>query len=375
MMNLGTNELPAPSSDAILHSEVLQQVILEAIEKNQGRISFEKFMELALYAPGLGYYSAGSEKIGAEGDFVTAPEISPLFSYSIASYCEKMFSKIGSNAILEFGAGSGKMALDILTYLHKQKKIPTHYFILETSAQLQQKQRHTFEKNAPHLLPFVHWLKTLPSDFHGIMLANEVLDAFPVSRFLIEKAAVKEYYVGWENNAFVWLTGECESPYLLDEITQIKKDFLGNVEHYVSEINLRARAWINSLSQSLMKGAILLIDYGFPREVYYHPQRSEGTLMCHYRHRSHPNPLILVGLQDITAHVDFSFVAQCAAKANLVLHEYTTQAHFLLNSGILALVDQEMDTLKRLSISREIQILTMPHEMGELFKVMVLYSL
>jgi SAM-dependent MidA family methyltransferase len=366
------SQLPEPSPDAILHAEILRKFILDTIERNHGKISFEKFMELALYAPGLGYYSAGSEKIGIEGDFVTAPEISSLFSYSIASYCEKMFPKIGNTDILEFGAGSGKMAIDILSYLHEQKGIFAHYFILEISAHLQRKQRDAFEKNAPHLIPFVHWLQTLPTDFNGIMLANEILDALPVQRFLIEKSTVKEYYVGWEKDSFVWLTDKCESLYLLDEIQPIKKDLLGNVDYYVSEINLRARAWINSLSKSLKKGAVLLIDYGFPREVYYHPQRLEGTLMCHYRHRSHPNPLILVGLQDITAHVDFSFVAQCATQADLVLHEYTTQAHFLLNCGILSLAEQTTDNLKQLNISREIQILTMPHEMGELFKVMVL---
>lgn len=364
--------LPAPSAEAITHAQELLRLIITKIDQQEGKISFEEFMNLALYAPGLGYYSAGSEKIGAQGDFTTAPEISSLFSYSIAKQCQKFFDQLGAGDILEFGAGSGKMAIDILTYLQNQQVMPSHYFILETSADLKQRQFEAFQKKAPHLLKWVQWLETLPSDFNGIMLANEVLDALPVHRFIIENQQIKECYVGWENESFVWIVAEPESEYLLEEASKIKKDFLADVDYYMSEINLRAKAWINSVSKSLKKGVILLIDYGFPREVYYHRQRCEGTLMCHYRHFAQPNPLILVGLQDITAHVDFSFVADCAAQVGLTLNEYTTQAAFLLDNGILDLVEQQDDLLKRLSVSREIQTLTMPHEMGELFKVMTL---
>lgn len=245
------------------------------------------------------------------------------------------------------------------------------YFILETSAELKHRQQQTFEKNAPHLLPHVQWLDTLPAHFNGIMLANEVLDAMPVHRFLIQDNQIQEYYVGWENGAFIWLTDN-PAPEVQEEVMRIKEEYLPDVTHYTSEINLRARAWLNSLSESLSQGAILLIDYGFPQEVYYHPQRSEGTLMCHYRHRAHPDPLILVGLQDITAHVDFSFIAESAVRAGLTVAEYTTQATFLLNSGILDLVEEQTDLVKRLEISRQIQTLIMPQEMGELFKVMIL---
>lgn len=364
--------LPPPSPEAVAHGFLLADVILQAIEKNQGKITFEQFMELALYAPGLGYYSAGSHKIGAQGDFITAPEISPLFSYAVARQCEEILGLLNGGDILEFGGGSGQMALDILSYLRKRQALPRHYFILETSAQLQARQRETFEKCDPDLLACVQWISSLPCNFQGIMLANEVLDAFPVHRFLIQQKGVQEYYVEYQNNKFIWATHAPSSERLKEEILCIKRDFLSDARVYTSEINLRAAAWINSLNDSLAKGVILLIDYGFPRPIYYHPQRLSGTLMCHYRHRSHPDPLILIGLQDITAHVDFSFVAECAQKIGLAIGGYTAQGAFLLQCGLLELADIPLNTVERISISRQIQILTMPHEMGELFKVLLL---
>jgi len=367
------NNWPSPSTDAISHANSLCDVIIKTIEEQQGKISFAQFMQLALYAPGLGYYSAGSEKIGASGDFVTAPEISPLFSYSIAKQCQQILAHLGEGDILEFGAGSGKMAVDILTYLSDKNILPKNYFILETSAELKQRQLTTFEQNAAHLLPHVQWLNTLPTHFKGIMLANEVLDAMPVNRFLITDNDIQEYYVGWHNEEFTWLTDKPTSSNLTHEIIKIKQECLSDpVEHYTSEINLHAPAWLHSVGDSLTQGALLLIDYGFPRNIYYHPQRAEGTLMCHYRHRAHANPLILVGLQDITAHVDFSSIAKAAAKAKFAVAGYTTQADFLLNCGILDLVGQQSNLKQQLAMSQQIQTLIMPHEMGELFKVMLL---
>lgn len=366
------NNWPSPSAEAISHANVLVDHIIQTIKQQGGKIPFAQFMELALYAPTLGYYSAGSKKIGSEGDFTTAPEISALFSYSVAKQCEEIFDRLEDGNILEFGAGSGKMAVDILSYLATRNALPKHYFILETSAELKQRQRETFEKNAPHLLSHIQWLDSLPTYFNGVMLANEVIDAMPVHRFLINGNDIQEYYVGWENDVFIWLTDNPTSPQLLDEINKIKKECLPHAMHYTSEFNLRGGAWLRSLSESLAKGAILLIDYGFSRDSYYHPDRSEGTLMCHYRHRAHSNPLILVGLQDITAHVDFSFIAESAIKTGLTVAGYTTQAAFLLNCGILDLIEESPSLVKRLEISRQIQTLTMPHEMGELFKVMLL---
>lgn len=363
--------LPPPSPDAIAHASLLLALIQNLLEKQQGKMPFEQFMALALYAPTLGYYSAGAKKIGFDGDFVTAPEISPLFGYCLARQCQSIFDSLKGGDILEFGAGSGKMAIDILSYLAGQKALPEHYFILETSADLIQRQQQNFKDNAPHLLPYVQWLSTLPKHFKGIMIANEVLDAMPVHRFSIEENTIQEYYVGWQNDAFVWLTDKpCDR--VREEILRIQQEGLLHENHYTSEINLRAAAWIKAVSDSLEKGALLLIDYGFPRNIYYHPQRKEGTLMCHYHHRAHPDPLTLVGLQDITAHVDFSFVAQCAINAGFLMSGYTTQSKFLLNCGLLDLVNSEADLPERLATSRQIQTLTMPHEMGELFKVMLL---
>jgi SAM-dependent MidA family methyltransferase len=358
--------LPPPSPDAIAHASLLLELMQNFLEKQHGKMSFEQFMSLALYAPGLGYYSAGAKKIGFDGDFITAPEISSLFSYCLARQCNNILDSLEGGDILEFGAGSGKMAVDILSYLAKQKALPAHYFIVETSADLIQRQKQNFQDNAPHLLSYVRWLSALPLHFKGVMIANEVLDAMPVHRFSIEGDTLQEYYVGWQNDAFIWLKDKpCDR--VREAIIQIQQEGLLRENHYTSEINLRAAAWIKTVSDSLEKGAVLLIDYGFPRNIYYHSQRSEGTLMCHYQHRAHPNPLILVGLQDITAHVDFSFVAQCAINAGFLMSGYTTQSKFLLNCGLLNLVNAEADLSERLATSRQIQTLTMPHEMGESF--------
>lgn len=366
--------LPPPAAFAITHANALVDHIIQVINQQNGKISFAQFMELSLYTPGLGYYAAGSRKIGAEGDFMTAPEISPLFSYCLAKQCAEIFDQLGGGNLLEFGAGSGKMAVDILTYLADHHALPEYYFILETSAELKQRQQATFEQHAPHFLSHIQWLTTLPSNFNGIMLANEVIDALPVHRFLVNSQQdIQEYYVGWNNDEFIWLTDKPSCSEFTTAVEKIQQDYLTDrVTPYTSEINLYASAWLRSLNESLNRGAILLIDYGFSGDVYYHPERSEGTLMCHYRHRAHPNPLILIGLQDITAHVDFSFIAESAVKMGLTVAGYTTQADFLLNCGLLDWVQSEKNLVNRLEISRQIQTLTMPHEMGELFKVLLL---
>jgi SAM-dependent MidA family methyltransferase len=371
-------ELPAPSPDAISHANQLVHFIVQEIEKNQGKISFERFMELALYAKGLGYYSAGCEKIGPAGDFITAPETSALFSCALAKKCAQILSQLQGGDILEFGAGSGKMALDILNELDRQGALPNHYFILETSAPLKQRQKKLFARQAKNLLAKVKWVEKLPADFKGIMLANEVLDAFPVQRFRALNNKVEEYYVGWKDNAFYWLTDAPESTEILEKLNRLRIE-LGLENNYVSEINLRMPAWLNTVANSLSAGVILLIDYGFPRSAYYHPDRCNGTLMCHYRHHAHPDPLILVGLQDITAHVDFTLVAESALAAGLTVASYATQAAFLIDCGILELYEKQYNALaaenalqKTLTLSQQMQTLTMPHEMGELFKAMVL---
>lgn len=370
------NNLPKPGFEAQNHSESLQNVIHNEIKQNKGRISFARFMELALYYPGFGYYSAGSVKIGKEGDFITAPEVSSLFSRCIARQCQQILKALPTDSqIIEFGAGSGIMAVDILLELEQLNCLPFQYSIIEVSAELRQRQELTFSLKAPHLISRVKWLDALPlQPFHGIVLANEVLDAMPVHRFAKIDNVMKEIFISSASDEFTYEFGEASSDELAIHFKDLDKNYLKNNDNYLSEINLMISAWIKSLSSFLQQGVILLIDYGFPGSEYYHPDRSSGTLMCHYRHRCHTDPLILIGLQDITSHVDFTAVAESALANGLQVAGYTHQAGFLLNCGLIKLESPLVnhDMISRFEHSRQIQVLTSAAEMGELFKVMAL---
>lgn len=363
--------LPVPDSDAQSHSEELINLIRDEITRAGGRISFARYMELALFAPGLGYYSAGSRKFGEQGDFVTAPEISSLFSRTLARQVAEVFQVLGDGDVLEVGGGSGVMAADMLTQLESHNALPTRYLILELSADLRERQKALLTEQVPHLLNRVTWLDELPqSGFRGVVVANELLDALPVHCFSIEADGVKERFVSWSDDRFQWSSGEPETTQLRDQIKTLAGDLPVG---YVSEINLAANAWISSIAQMMESGVVLLIDYGFPRDEYYHPQRSTGTLMCHYRHRAHDDPFVYPGLQDITAHVDFTAIAEAAVDTGLDVSGYTSQAYFLLGNGLTELADEcENNEKEQLLVAQQIRTLTMPGEMGELFKVMAL---
>lgn len=365
-------DLPPPSPEAQAHSERLQELIREEIKAGGGHIGFDRFMELALYAPGLGYYSAGSGKFGEAGDFVTAPELSPLFSRCLARQCAEVLGGIGGGEILEFGAGSGVMAADILAELACHDQLPQRYCILELSADLRQRQRETIEQKVPELASNVVWLDVLPEPgFSGVVLANEVLDAMPVHRFVIDNGEPHELDVVWDGKEFQLESGPPDAA-LYTRLKQLQQQYVF-AEGYSSEINLRAEEWVRSLAGFLEQGVALLIDYGFPQREFYHPQRSMGTLMCHYRHRAHDDALTLVGLQDITAHVDFTAVGEAALAAGLAVRGYTSQANFLIANGLTELLAEvEGDIRAQLVQSAQVKRLTMPGEMGELFKVMAL---
>jgi SAM-dependent MidA family methyltransferase len=364
-------DLPPPSADALQHSQRLQAMIIDEIEDNGGHIGFDRFMELALYAPGLGYYSAGSHKFGEAGDFITAPELSTLFSRCLANQCAEVLQKTGGD-ILEFGAGSGVMAADILAELERLNCLPEHYYILELSADLRQRQQQTIKDKVPQLLDCVSWLDALPEvGFCGVIVANEVLDAMPVHRFRIHDGEPHELHVVWDGKVFELQEGPADAA-LYARIKQLQETFRWD-EGYTSEINLRAEEWVRSLGDFLKQGVALLIDYGFPRHEFYHPQRNEGTLMCHYRHRAHDNALQWVGLQDITAHVDFTAIGEVALDAGLAVRGYTNQAAFLIANGLTELLEQAEGNMRQhLTLSAQVKRLTMPSEMGELFKVMAL---
>ncbi len=360
--------LPPPTAEEQALSAQLTERLRAAIAAAGGAVDFSRFMELALYEPGLGYYRGGRRKFGAGGDFVTAPELGPVFAQCLARPCAQVVQTTRGD-ILEAGAGSGRLAADLLVELEKLGALPARYLILELSDELRVRQHETLAHRAPHLAARAHWLDALPTEgFRGVVLGNELLDAMPVERVRVSAAGLRQLQVGWENDGFVWRER------LADEAVQRRIGPLNLPEGYTSEVGLQAEAWVRSVASCLEAGVLLLIDYGFPRAEFYHPQRRDGTLMCHYRQRAHHDPLILVGLQDITAHVDFSAVAGAGREARLDVLGYTTQAAFLLDCGLEEIVapSDPNDVRTHLALTAQVKKLTLPHEMGELFKVIAL---
>ncbi|MES9856161.1 MAG: SAM-dependent methyltransferase [Sedimenticola sp.] len=364
-------QLPLPEGDALEHSQRLTALIRREIELAGGELPFDRYMELALYAPGLGYYTAGSRKFGKGGDFVTAPEISPLFAQCLARQCAPLLKALGGADILEFGAGSGALVADLLIALEPLDALPERYLILELSPDLRMRQRETLTRRAPGLLSRVEWLDNLPSDgFRGVVLANEVLDAMPVQRFRVAVGEVSEEVVRWEDERFVTRWAAPASPELSDAVAPLMESL--SLDDYESEINLRAVSWLQALGEIVSAGAVLLIDYGYPRAEYYHPQRDRGTLMCYYRHHTHPDPLLLPGLQDITAHVDFTAMAEAAQQAGFSVVGYATQTYFLMGCGLdqLLAASDPNDLPSHMALVQGAKRLTLPSEMGERFKVL-----
>ncbi len=340
---------PPPSSvSASLHA-----VLHKALQDHDGWLPFDRFMSLALYTPGLGYYARGSRQFGvlpgASGsDFVTAPELSPLFGQALAAQVRQALRACGSTEVIEFGAGSGALASQLLSALDGEVD---RYTIIELSAALRARQQET-------LAPFagrVRWLDAWPEAIHGVVVGNEVLDAMPVQLLAFDGTRWHERGVVWREGAWAWSD---RPTHLRPPVTR------GLVPGTVTEIHPQAEAFIGGLAQRLLRGAAFFIDYGFPEDEYYHPQRTGGTLMCHRAHQADAEPLQDVGDKDITSHVNFTGVALAAQEAGLSVLGYTTQAHFLLNCGLL-------DLLSGASVQRvaAAQKLITEHEMGELFKV------
>lgn len=357
--------LPIPREQETEVSHALVRKICQAAAGDNG-IPFSNFMNLALYDPEFGYYSAGKHKFGAEGDFVTAPELGPVFAYCLADQCEQVLRTVADGMILEAGAGRGQLATDLLLELEQRDSLPEHYMILELGHGLRTIQQETLAARAPHLLNRVQWLESFPDNFTGIILGNELLDAMPVELFEVHDTGTVRLTVYCENGLPVF--GESR------EIPARMRDRLQQLSlptGYRFEINLHAEAWIRSAADALAEGVILLFDYGFPRDEYYHPQRRGGTLMCHYRHHAHGDPLSLIGLQDITAHVDFTAMAEAAADSQMDVLGYTSQAAFLMANGLDKLVNASDPgrAENHMALTAQIKRLTQPSEMGELFKV------
>ncbi len=355
--------LPRPEPAAIEASRALAERIRREILEHGGWISFARYMELALYAPGLGYYAGGAAKLGGAGDFITAPESGSLFARVLARQVAELLRP--NDALLEFGAGSGALAADLLAELDRLGSAPP-YFILEPSAELAERQRARLAQHAPR----VQWLNELPADFCGVMLANEVVDAMPAHLVAWSAEGILERGVSLAHGGFGWLDRPASGE-LAAAARAIAID-LPPSGRYESEINLAARAWMRALAASLERGALLVIDYGFPAREYYHPQRSMGTLMCHYRHHAHGEPFFQPGLQDITTHVDFSALAHAAADGGLQILGYANQAQFLVNCGLAELLGtaDAADVARYAPLAAQAQRLVSPAEMGELFKVL-----
>jgi SAM-dependent MidA family methyltransferase len=360
--------LPNPSPDALAHSQRVTAHLQSLIQQAGGWMSFAQFMEAALYAPGLGYYAAGAMKFGAAGDFVTAPELTPLFGRTLAHAIAPVLNDTGGE-ILELGAGSGRLAIDVLGELVRLDALPTRYCILEVSADLRARQQERIARELPQLTDRVKWLDALPTQFSGVMLGNEVFDALPVELVHWTDAGPQVRGVGLDGEHFTWQDRTIDDP-----ILRARAAALNLAPGYLSEISLAADALIASLARSLQRGLILLIDYGFGASEYYHPQRHMGTLRAHYRHHALDDPFYLPGLCDLTAHVDFSALAQAGMDAGLDLAGYTSQANFLLNSGLTELLMQTppTDAAAFLPQSNAVQRLVSPAEMGDLFKVIAL---
>lgn len=353
-----------------MHTKELETEIREKIAISGGMLSFAKFMELALYAPGLGYYSAGKHKLGAGGDFLTAPEISPLFAKTLARLCLEIKEHLSPYDILELGAGSGVFAKDLLLELEVLGCLPRYYYILEVSAELRDRQQQKLKAECPSLMSRIQWLDRLPENgIEGMIFANEVMDALPVHLFEVKNHAIKERCVTWQDEKFSWILRDPVSDDFIEKTNALPNDF---TEGYQSELHVFLSAWIETITTILKKGIILLFDYGYGRAEYYHPDRTMGTLMCYYQHQKHANPLMLVGLQDITAHIDFTTVIESANDCELA--GYTTQGAFLTAYGIVDLLqnDESISLQERFQQTQAIKKLIFPTEMGELIKVMAL---
>jgi len=368
------------SDDELRHTLRVRESIAREIAAAGGWISFERYMDLALYEPGLGYYSAGARKLGAGGDFTTAPEISSLFGACVAKQCAEVLRAVREGSILEVGAGTGRLAVDILGRLETLAQLPAHYFILEISADLKERQRTLLHAALPHLRDRVVWLDALPEPFDGVILANEVLDALPVTRFRWDGTVFEELGVTFSDGAFLHsarpagpaMTDRCKALMANAMLSAGERPGAVSPDGYVSEYCPRLQSWAVGIARSLRTGAVLWFDYGLPRAQYYLTERRDGTLLCHFRHRVHDDPFRYPGLSDITAWVDFTTLAEAAGAAGCYLAGFTTQAFFLAGMHI----DAEMhanargDANRFARLANQARQLMLPGEMGERFKAM-----
>lgn len=364
-------DLPLPEPSALAHSARVVAHVDAALVAAGGWIPLARYIDLALYAPGLGYYVAGTSKLGAAGDFTTAPEMTPLFGAALATQVAAILEATATREVVEFGAGSGRLAADVLNTLAERDALPSRYAILEVSAELIRRQQATLQRHAPRHLSRVEWLEGLPTAIDGAVIANEVLDAIPPHVVVRKSGQYFELGVAQDEAGGAWRLAERPAPAWLAALAAAR--FPPDID-YLSEVNPAAEALVGEIGRRLRGGAALFVDYGFPRSEYFHPQRAAGTLLCHYRHRVHDDPLRWPGLSDITAHVDFTAVAEAGERAGLTVAGFAAQAPFLLGCGILDLLNAvgAPDTASYMEAASAVQRLLSPAEMGELIKVLAL---
>jgi SAM-dependent MidA family methyltransferase len=367
--------LPEPPDELKQLSATLSERIHGEISR-EGMIPFSRYMEMALYEPGLGYYSAGLHKFGDAGDFTTAPELGSLFAACLSRQVAELAGYLGGYDVLEVGAGSGRLAAGLLTSLDSGR-LPRRYRILERSADLRKVQEELISSAAPELLHRVEWLDRPPEDdWSGVLIANEVIDALAVERFELASGELQQLCVKTGEGGFDWTTRPAP-PALQAAVKKLGADqapgFMTDLtDGYRSEICLQLAPWLEALTARMARGLALFIDYGYPRSEYYSPERVDGTLMCHYRHRAHDDVFFWPGLQDITAWVDFTALAEASLDCGLELEGYSTQAMFLLGCGLeeamAEILARRPDAAPELGA--EARQLTMPGMMGERFQVM-----
>jgi len=371
-------DLPAPSHDEAEHSERLAALIRAEIASAGGALDFARYMELALYAPGLGYYSAGAAKFGAAGDFVTAPELGFVFARCLARAVAPVLGEVGGGDVLELGPGSGALAADLLLDLDRLGALPARYRLLERSADLRARQRETLRARCAHLGVEIEWIDTPPREpWRGVLVANEVIDALPVRLFALRETGLHARAVGIdEAGRFVWRERDAD-PALRDQVAAaLAGSEAGLPRPYFSEVCPSLAAWFAEVTRTLEHGSALFVDYGYADGEYYAAARRSGTLRCHYRHRAHNDPLILTGLQDITAWVDFDALARAGETAEFTIAVHDTQARFLIENGLDEVFADAyataQDEVARYALAQQVKRLTLPGEMGERFRVMVL---
>ena len=373
-MQYTDSALPEPTDEERERADAVAALLRERMAETGGAIPFDQYMRAALYEPGLGYYVGGRERLGRGGDFVTAPELTPFFGYTVAGQVVDLLARIGGGDVVEAGAGSGALAIQILAELERLGSLPERYRILEVSPDLRERQRRTIERALPHLLERVEWLDDFPGAvWDGVVVANELLDSLPVHRVRVTDDGLAELYVAPDDGGFQWQEGAVSDPVIADRLGDIGELPAG----METEVGLEGPAWAARAGENLRCGGMLFLDYGHPAAELYAPERYQGTLMCHYRHRAHDDPFFLPGVQDLTAHVDFSAVAAAGRASGLEVAGFTAQAQFLVNLGLTYRVEEYLGAggvsdEEQIQLATALKQLTLPQGMGESFKALLL---